>query len=110
MNVLDIINLIIYPQLYILALGLFGLVINLKHPRLHWSSFNEIKNSASIMIYTFSEMLIALVLCGIFIIFYFLMGLVIAVIISLLLIILFILIMIQVLNKEGKKWFDEIVC
>ena len=62
------------------------------------------------MIYTFSEMLIALVLCGIFIIFYFLMGLVIAVIISLLLIILFILIMIQVLNKEGKKWFDEIVC
>lgn len=110
MNVLDIINLIIYPQLYIFALGLFGLVINLKHPRLHWSSFNEIKNSASIMIYTFSEMLIALVLIGIFILFYLVSNALTAVIVSLLLIILFILIMIQVLNKDGKKWFDEIVC
>jgi len=110
MNVLDIINLIIYPQLYIFALGLFGLVVNLKHPRLHWSSFNEIKNSASIMIYTFSEMLIALVLIGIFITFYLVANALIAIIVSLLLIILFILIMIQVLNKEGKKWFDEIVC
>lgn len=110
LNVLDIINLIIYPQLYILALGLFGLVINLKHPKLHWSTFNKIKNSASIMIYTFSEMLIALVLCGVFVIFYYLMGLLIAIIVSLLLVILFILIMIQVLNKQGDKWFNEISC
>ena len=109
-DVLSAISIIVIPQLYILLAGIFGLLINLKFPKLNWSTYNEIKNSPSAMIFSFSSMIAAIILTAI----YFVLGLFINVIaafsITLVLLIAGIIALFIILSKKGKTLLLQIEC
>ena len=109
-DVLSAISIIVIPQLYILLAGIFGLLINLKFPKLNWSTYNEIKNSPSAMIFSFSSIIAAIILTAI----YFVLGLFINVIaafsITLVLLIAGIIALFIILSKKGKTLLLQIEC
>ena len=109
-DVLSAISIIVIPQLYILLAGIFGLLINLKFPKLNWSTYNEIKNSPSAMIFSFSSMIAAIILTAI----NFVLGLFINVIaafsITLVLLIAGIIALFIILSKKGKTLLLQIEC
>lgn len=107
-DVIYIILIILYPQLMILAFGLFGLIINLLFPKLNWTNYNQIKNSSSLMITTFTSMIFNIIMLVIsyftIVIFNGYLTILINVSVPLLLSILFI----AILKYKGRKWLNDI--
>lgn len=60
---------IILPQIFIVLIGVIGLLVNLKWPKMVWSNYKQIKNAASNVAMSLIGMAISivLVLCGILI-------------------------------------------
>lgn len=92
----------------ILAFGLFGLIINLLFPKLNWTNYNQIKNSSSLMITTFTSMIFNIIMLVIsyftIVIFNGYLTILINVSVPLLLSILFI----AILKYKGRKWLNDI--
>lgn len=108
LDILDVIFTIIFPQCYIFVLSMFGLILNLIFPKIHWENYNQLKNSYSMLIYTFSSMIFGamliflnfMLISSIDKIFFYILNI-------LLVIILFVLFFI-ILKKKAVKWLINI--
>lgn len=57
LDIFIILEVILMPQIYILGMGMYGLILNFHYYKINWSSYNEIKNSVSSVIYSLTALL-----------------------------------------------------
>ncbi len=108
-NVISIIFTILFPQLYIFTFSLLGMIINLCLPKLNWDNFNQIKNSPSLLIYTFGTMLIGIIFV-VMISFLSFINQYLGMIVSLLIVITLGIIFALILKKKTGKLLAKIDC
>ena len=102
--------MIIYPQMFIIAFSIIGLLINLNFPKLGWDNFNQIKNSTSLLIYTFGEMILFIILAIISFVLFLFINYIISIILTVSIILIILIISIILLKQLGSKLMEKVEC
>lgn len=110
-NLIMSIFTIVLPQLYVFTFSMLGLIINLIFPKLNWDSINQIKNSASAMIYTFGMMGIGIILSLISALIIFFIGNIYVYMIAITILILLLAVAFALILKyQSRKLMNNIQC
>ena len=100
--------LIIGAQVFIFSMGCLGLLANLKYPRLVWSNYKQVKNSAANTLTCLLGMLIGLIVSVSGVVLYILINLTLAIAVASAIIIVLALVLFFLLKTKGPRLYAKI--